>query len=85
MNYRISAHAQLEMRRRKIAPDSLDQVMRAPDQIVPAANGRQVYQRHEQGDGKRYLLRAVVQRAESDSVVITVYRTSKIDKYWSAP
>jgi hypothetical protein len=31
-----------------------------------------------------YLLRAVVAEDEEPPVIITVYRTSKIEKYWSA-
>jgi hypothetical protein len=36
-------------------------------------------------DGKDYLLRAMVNEATDPPVVVTVYRTSKIDKYWSKP
>jgi hypothetical protein len=31
-----------------------------------------------------YLLRVVVDEGEQPPVIITVYRTSKIEKYWSA-
>jgi len=35
-------------------------------------------------DGKMYLLRVVVAEDEQPPVIITVYRTTKIAKYWSA-
>jgi len=35
-------------------------------------------------DGKMYLLRVVVAEEEQPPVIITAYRTSKIEKYWSA-
>jgi hypothetical protein len=35
-------------------------------------------------DGKMYLLRVVVAEDEQPPVIISVYRTSKIEKYWSA-
>ena len=35
-------------------------------------------------DGKMYLLRIVVAEDEQPPVIITAYRTSKIEKYWSA-
>jgi len=35
-------------------------------------------------DGKMYLLRVVVDEDEQPPVIITAYRTSKIEKYWSA-
>jgi len=42
-----------------------------------------VYQSQvELGTPKRYLLRVFVSETESPAVVVTVYRTSKIAKYW---
>jgi hypothetical protein len=32
---------------------------------------------------KPYLLRVMVDETKQPAVVVTVYRTSKIDKYWS--
>jgi len=34
-------------------------------------------------DGKMYLLRVVVDEDEQPPAIITAYRTSKIEKYWS--
>ena len=34
-------------------------------------------------DGKMYLLRVVVDEDDLPPVIITAYRTSKIEKYWS--
>ena len=34
-------------------------------------------------DGKMYLLRVVVDEGELPPVIVTAYRTSKIEKYWS--
>ena len=41
------------------------------------------YQSKVTMDGKLYLLRAMVNETANPPVVVTVYRTSKIDKYWS--
>jgi hypothetical protein len=47
--------------------------------------GRWIYQSQVRfGDGRIYLLRVVVAEEEQPPVIITVYRTSKIEKYWSA-
>ena len=35
-------------------------------------------------DGKIYLLRVVVDENEEPPVIVIAYRTSKIEKYWSA-
>jgi hypothetical protein len=43
----------------------------------------QIFQsRLEFGDGRMYLLRAVVAMEKEPPVVVTVYRTGKIEKYW---
>jgi len=45
--------------------------------------GRKVYQsKFDFGGGRMFLLRAIVDDRADPAVVITVYRTSKIDKYW---
>jgi hypothetical protein len=35
-------------------------------------------------DGKMHLLRVVVAEEHTPPVIVTAYRTSKIEKYWSA-
>ena len=48
--------------------------------------GRKVYQsRVDFGSGETYLVRAIVDDTLDPPVVITAYRTSKIDKYWRQP
>jgi hypothetical protein len=48
-------------------------------------SGRWIHQsRLRFEDGKMYLLRVVVDEDEHPPVIITAYRTSKIEKYWSA-
>jgi hypothetical protein len=48
--------------------------------------GRKAYQSQlDFGGGKIFLLRAIVDEATDPAIVITVYRTRKIGKYWRAP
>jgi hypothetical protein len=35
-------------------------------------------------DGRRYLVRVIVDVEQDPPVVVTAYRTSKIEKYWKA-
>lgn len=80
--YRLSDHAREEAERRGIPEDMVDRIMRSPEQILETHSNRKIYQsRIEIGD-KRYIIRAIVEQA-NPLVVITVYRTSKIEKYWS--
>ncbi|MBW4570470.1 MAG: DUF4258 domain-containing protein [Tolypothrix carrinoi HA7290-LM1] len=83
MRYQISRHAQTEMERRGISLSLVESVLDNPQQIVTERDGRKVYQSQvEFGSGKVFLLRVIVADEVDPKVVITVYRTSKIDKYW---
>jgi hypothetical protein len=61
----------------------VDRVLANPEQVVPGSGGRKVYQsRVDFGGGRMFLLRAVVQDELTPKLVVTVYRTSEITKYW---
>ena len=81
----VSRHAQEEMVRRQIPRQWLDSVLESAEQRVPEPGGKEILQsRFTPGDGKMYLLRAVLATDKEPPVVVTVYRTSKIEKYWRA-
>ena len=83
MRLLISRHAEEEMVRRQIPREWLDSVLASPEQRVPQPGGKEILQsRFTSGDGKMYLLRAVAATRKVPPVVVTVYRTSKIEKYW---
>ena len=55
-----------------------------PHTIDESRAGRCIHQsRLRFEDGKMYLLRVVLDEEEQPPVIITAYRTSKIEKYWS--
>jgi len=85
MNVHISAQAQAEMQRRGIPQSVLDSVLAAPEQKVPDHATVVCYQSRVTINSKPYLLRVMVEEAKQPPVVVTVYRTSKISKYWSQP
>jgi hypothetical protein len=83
MNYRISRHAREEMKRRGIPLEILESVLEKPQQVVDDPTGNRVYQsKLDFKEGKRYLVRVVTAEEAGIPVVVTVYRTSKLDKYW---
>jgi len=83
MNFRLSRHAERELQLRKIPRQFLDQVMANPQQVVPERGNKKAYQSQmDFGSGKIFLLRAIVDDTISPAVVVTVYRTTKINKYW---
>ena len=83
-NYSLTTHAQEEMNRRQISSDEVDNVLAAPEQIQSVRQGRDVYQsRIEAGKPlQKYLLRVFVDVDRDPPEVVTVYRTSKVTKYW---
>ncbi|MBF0564909.1 MAG: DUF4258 domain-containing protein [Nitrospirae bacterium] len=83
MNYKISLHAEHEMKRRQISRHFVDIVLDAPQQIVDEYGGKKAYQSQiDFGKGKIYLLRVIVNESVNPKLVVTVYKTSKICKYW---
>jgi hypothetical protein len=81
--FKLSAHAQEEVERRRIPMQLVESVLNNPQQVVPAFRGKTAYQSElDFGSGKKYLLRAIVDDSVYPAAVITVYRTSKINKYW---
>ena len=86
MRPKLSAHAEQELLRRGIPRPLLDSVLEHPQQIVPGYGGKRAYQSQlDFGAGKVLLLRAIVDERTKPPVVVTVYRTSKIAKYWKQP
>jgi len=83
MNYVLSSHATAEMARRAIPLTLVESVLTTPDQKVPEHGNVVCYQSTVIIDGKRYLLRVMMNETVDPPMVVTVYRTSKIDKYWS--
>lgn len=83
-NYRITAHAREEMTRRQITEEDVAKVLAGPEQTETIRKGRKVYQsRLQSGEPPRtYLLRVFVDIDRFPPEVVTVYRTSKVAKYW---
>ncbi len=80
----LTGHAKDEMARRQINTQDVAKVFASPEQIEVVRQGRSVYQsRIETGKPpKRYLLRVFVDTERQPLEIVTVYRTSKIQKYW---
>lgn len=83
MGIRISPHAVKEMARRGIPQAMVESVLNDPQQVVAEQLGKKAYQSQlDFGDGRTCLLRAIVDEESDPPVLVTVYRTSKIAKYW---
>lgn len=72
------------MRRRQILDEDVAKVLAGPEQTETVRKGREVFQSRIGSDelSKTYLLRVFVDVDVEPPVVVTVYRTSKMAKYW---
>lgn len=83
MQFTISHHAAEQMTRRGISHRWVELVLHNPEQRLSELGDKEILQsRLEDEDGKIYLLRLVVAVDHDPPVLVTVYRTSKIEKYW---
>ena len=81
MNY--SNLAEEELLRRKISKKTIELVVNDPDQILELEDDIIIYQSIIEFDNKKkYLVRVVVSENKDSKTLITVYKTSKIKKYW---
>jgi hypothetical protein len=60
-----------------------EQTLANPDDIFPGEASRMIYQRvyFDKALGQNMLLRLVVEETKDERVVVTVYRTSRSDRY----
>jgi len=82
MVYVFSHHALEQMEKRGINKATVESVLKNPDQIT-THDDLNVFQRIESIDRKLFLIRVFLNMRKFPNVVVTVYRTSKIEKYES--
>lgn len=60
------------------------EVLERPQQRIRIGRGRQIYQnRYVDPIGLReMMIRVIVEGSEDDPIVVSVYRTSNVRKYW---
>jgi hypothetical protein len=83
MNFRFSKHAESELVLRQIPREFVEEVLHQPQQIVPERLPKKAYQsKVDFGGGRIFLLRVIVDDTIEPAIVVTLYRTKKINKYW---
>lgn len=68
--------------RRRIPLTAVESVLANPQQKVPEHGDLICYQSKIDINQKEYLVRVIVNERLTPAKVVTVYRTSKIMKYW---
>lgn len=81
MSYILTKHAQDQLAERNIPMSLVQSVLERPEQMVEE-RGMNVYQSRVEIAGRTQLLRVIVNDRMNPIVVITVYPTSQINKYW---
>ena len=82
MDFRFSKHAEQEIIRRGIPREFVEQTLQQPQQVIHSGERKLTYQSKVSFGGRVFLLRAIVAHDVEPPLVVTVYRTTKIDKYW---
>lgn len=77
----LTEHARFEMKRRGISEQEVEAVLEKPGQKIKLVGGREIWQNKIHTEGREYVLRVVLE-VKPEPLVVTVYRTSKVDKYW---
>ncbi len=80
----FTEHARFEMGWRQISEELVKTIVANPNQRYITGKGKVVLQsKYENSiEGKEMLLRVIGKEIDDNFIVITVYKTSKIEKYW---
>jgi hypothetical protein len=83
-HYVLTEHARWEMQRRDVTETEVAMVLQTPGQREEVRLGRCVYQSRLRfrESSTEYLVRVFVDVDRTPAEVVTVYRTSKVAKYW---
>ena len=81
MAFVYSRHALEQIKLRGLVFSTIDDVLNFPTSIVDDTEGVVIYQKVVVEDNRQYLYRVFVNTDKKPPLVITVYKTSKIDKY----
>ncbi|MEW6447264.1 MAG: DUF4258 domain-containing protein [Bacillota bacterium] len=82
MRVRFTAHAAKQLVERGLSKDAVLEILVAPGQVIQQETGISVFQRRYAEEGKEYLVRVAARLEGSGWVVLTAYKTSKVQKYW---
>jgi len=80
----FTEHAMFQMQRRKIRKEDVESLIKSSCQKIRSKEGKTIFQNKyfDKILKKEMLLRVIGEERGEGFVVITVYKTSKIEKYW---
>jgi hypothetical protein len=80
---RIPLHTLQNLHDRDIPISEVERAIQPPDKIAAGYDQREVYMRryHDPVLKREMLLRVVVEETETEFIVVTVYKTSQVQRY----
>ena len=81
MDLKFSNHALVRMKSRGISKNTVLDILRQPDEVAIEDESITIYSKLVEENSKPYLYRVFVNRLKNPPLIITTYKTSKIDKY----
>jgi len=86
MNFVFSKHAEEQLVRRSLNRNIVESVVLNPEQIIDDENNVDItiYQSIIKEDGKLFLYRVFINTQLLPNLIVTLYRTTKIEKYYES-
>ena len=86
MNYIFSKHAEEQMQRRGISREDVETIVSQPDQMLANEESEDItiFQSLKNENGQMFLLRVFVNTIKLPNVIVTLYKTTKIQKYYES-
>ena len=86
MNFIFSKHAEEQLGKRLLGRSIVENVVLKPDQVIQDENDEDIaiYQSLVKEDDTMFLYRVFVNVKVQPNVIVTLYRTTKIDKYYES-
>ncbi len=78
----VCLHAKKQLKERKIPEDLIKKVLLHHGQVIDSYSDRKIAQDIVKYKGERFLVRVVYEETERELKVVTVYLTTKAEKYW---
>jgi len=81
MKIKFGAHAENQIKERLLDQKQIEETLLNPDQIIASKKNRKIAQKVFQSTGFKFLLRVIYVIETAEFVVISAYKTTKIEKY----
>lgn len=81
MEFEFSKHALNQIEHRSLSKEMVLSIVLQPDSVVDQDKTTRIYSKLVDTDSKIYLYRVFVNYLKDPLIIITAYKTSKIEKY----